>query len=78
MIKLRSQFINNTPYDERILSILRQSESSLPSTSIALLIGLSMDKVDRILSVCQKHGLVRRVTVKEVSYWKFVGADNDP
>ena len=73
MINLTNQFKNNSRYDETILKILKQTEKSLPSTSISLLTGLTQDKIDRILSICQKHGLVRKVTMKEVSYWKYIG-----
>ena len=76
MEKLEPRFIKNTPYDQRILNVLKQTSKSLPTTSIAILVNLSQDKIDRILSVCQKHGLVRKVTTKKVSYWKFIGDDD--
>ena len=76
MERLENQFINNTPYDQRILKVLKQcGDKSISSVKIALLVGLTQDRIDRILSSCAKHGLVRKVTVRKVSYWKWVGDD---
>jgi predicted transcriptional regulator len=75
-MKSKNKLIKNTPSDEKILKILKQTEKSLPSTSISLLVGLSMDRVDRILSICMRHGLCRKTTKKEVNYWKWIGDED--
>ncbi len=67
---------NTLPTWKVLTKILRQSKKALPSTSLSLLTGLHQVKIDQTLESLQKHGIVRKVTQKSVSYWKFIGDDD--
>lgn len=66
----------NTPQDwEKLVNLLKQSNKAIPTTSLSLLSGIHQVKIDQVLETLQKHGIVRRVTQKTVSYWRYVGGD---
>ena len=63
---------NNTDnLDEKIILLLEKSNSSLPSTSLAILLNKPLYKIDKRLQSMRKARIIRKTTIKKSSYWKL-------